>query len=348
MAVRATRLGVVGYGVGGRHFHTPFIEAATGIELVGVVTRSPERRSLAEQDWPGVPVHDSLTSLLDAGVDAVTITTPPDTRRELVLEAVAAGVHVVADKPFAPTAAIGRDMTVAASKAGVLLSVYHNRRWDADIRTLKAVLEGGRVGELSRVYSQFDQDDPSSIPGGEAGGVLRDLGTHVIDQMIWLLGPVTSVTGHLDWVDLPDGRTDSGFSVDLLHTSGVASHVEASKSAHASARELRVYGTRGSYRSHGTDVQAQAVFAGQHPAADPSGWGYEEPHFWGTLSTAAGEVRIASAQGRWHDFYSQFAAAARGEAEQPVPASEALHTVEVIDAARKSALDGRSVEMSPT
>ena len=98
------KLGVVGYGVGGRYFHTPFVEAAEGVELAGVVTRSPVRRAEVEQDWPGVPSSTSLGDLLASGVDAVTITTPPETRRELVLEALAAGVHVIADKPFAPTA----------------------------------------------------------------------------------------------------------------------------------------------------------------------------------------------------------------------------------------------------
>src|SRR5688500_9265192 len=99
-SARAMRLGVVGYGVGGRYFHTPFIDAAEGIALVGVVTRSPERKALVERDWPQTPTFDSLGDLLAIGVDAVTITTPPTTRRELVLEAIAGGVHVVADKPF--------------------------------------------------------------------------------------------------------------------------------------------------------------------------------------------------------------------------------------------------------
>src|SRR6478752_6597823 len=125
------RIGVVGYGSGGRNFHTPFIEAAAGVELVGVVARSAERKAAIGRDWPGVPIYGSLTDLLAAGVDAVTITTPPATRRELVLEAVAAGVHVIADKPFAPTAADARELEHAAAEAGVLLSVYHNRRWDA-------------------------------------------------------------------------------------------------------------------------------------------------------------------------------------------------------------------------
>jgi predicted dehydrogenase len=113
---------------------------ADGLELGGVVTRDPRRRAELGRDYPGVPVYDSQHALLDAGVDIVTITTPPRTRRELVLEAIAAGVRVVADKPFAPDAPAARELAEAAQSAGVVLTVFHNRRWDADIRTLRATL----------------------------------------------------------------------------------------------------------------------------------------------------------------------------------------------------------------
>ncbi len=138
------RLGLVGYGVGGRYFHAPFVQAADGLGLGGVVTRDPRRRAELGQDYPGVPVYDSQRALLDAGVDIVTITTPPQTRRELVLEAVAAGVHVVADKPFAPNAPAARELAGAAQSAGVVLTVFHNRRWDAD-RARRAA-HGATVG----------------------------------------------------------------------------------------------------------------------------------------------------------------------------------------------------------
>ena len=113
-----------------------------------------------------MPTYDSLGDLLAAGVDAVSISTPPTTRRELVLEAIAAGVHVIADKPFAPTADAAREMERAAAEAGVMLSVFHNRRWDADLRTLASVVEGGRLGTLWRVFSRFDRTiRPPSRPG---------------------------------------------------------------------------------------------------------------------------------------------------------------------------------------
>jgi predicted dehydrogenase len=341
------RVGVVGYGSGGQNFHTPFIDAADDVELVGVVTRSPRRQAAVSRDWPGVPTFDSLTDLLAAGVDAVTISTPPATRRELVQEAVAAGVHVIADKPFAPTASAALELEKAAAAAGVMLSVYHNRRWDADILTLRSVVATGRLGELWRVHSRFDLDDPATLEAGPYGGLLRDIGSHVVDQMLWLLGPVTAVTARLDWVDLPEGRTDAGFFISLRHASGVQSYVESTKINRVAVRELRAYGSDGSYRFQGTDVQAQSIFSGRRPAAERETWGFEPEDHWGVLATAAGEERVPSEQGRYHDLYTQFAAAARGDAPQPVPAAEGIRTLAVLDAARDSDRRGCTVELAP-
>ncbi|MCW2761223.1 MAG: dehydrogenase [Marmoricola sp.] len=339
------KLGVVGYGAGGRYFHTPFIQAAEGVELAGVVTRSSVRRAEAAQDWPGVPVFDSLSALVASGVDAVTITTPPDTRRQLVLEALSAGVHVIADKPFAPTAEVGHELAAAAESCGKLLSVFHNRRWDADIRTLAAVIDSGRLGDLWRVHSRFDLDDPATLEAGPGGGLLRDLGSHVVDQMVWLLGDVRSVNAHLDWLDLPEGRTDAGFTMEMEHASGVRSQVESTKANHIEVRELRAYGSEGSYRSLGTDVQAQAIFAGKRPVDDLDAWGYEAPDRWGVLATRSGDEPVPSEQGRYHDLYTAFGAAIRGEGEQPVPAVDAIRTLTVLDAARVSAERGSSVDL---
>ncbi len=178
------RIGVVGYGTGGRHFHVPFIQAAEGVELAGVVARAPTTVAAVKRDLPDVAIYPSLGAMLAAGVDAVTITTPPQTRRELVLEALAAGVHVVADKPFAPSAAAGRELDRAARAKGVVLGVYHNRRWDADARTLRRVLDEGRLGRIWRLHSRMEQDDPATLEAGPTGGLLRDLGSHVVDQAL--------------------------------------------------------------------------------------------------------------------------------------------------------------------
>ena len=339
------RLGLVGYGAGGRYFHAPFVAAAEDVELVGVVTRSPQRRAELATDYPGVPAYDAMSALIAAGVDVVTITTPPRTRRELVLEAVAAGVHVIADKPFAPTADDGRELVAAAAKASVVLNVFHNRRWDADIRTLAALLARGDLGELWRVESRFDADDAATLEAGPESGLLRDIGSHLVDQALWLLGPARSVYAELEWVDLPEGRTDCGFTVSITHTSGVHCRVSSTKINHIDERELRAYGSAGGYVARGTDVQAQAIFAGLRPVDLGPKWGYDAEDRWGTLHTAAGAVRVPSEQGAYQSYYTQFAAALRGDAEFPVPADEAVHTLEVLDAARTSALERQVVSL---
>lgn len=338
------RIGLVGYGTGGRHFHAPFIAAARGVELAGVVARAPGTVARVRADLPDTPVHRSLTAMIEAGgIDAVTITTPPETRRELVLEAVEAGLHVVADKPFAPGAEAGRELDLAAQQKGVVLGVFHNRRFDADVLTLRKVLESGRLGRLWRIHSRMDLDDPHTLEAGPTGGLLRDLGSHLVDQMLWLLGPVTSVTAFWDTVERPEGATDAGFVLSLVHASGVRSHLSASKLNRLAAREFRAYGENGSYVSSGTDVQAQAIFAGKRPADDPGNWGYEAPELWGTLRLAGSSERIPSEQGRYHDYYEAFARAVATGGPPPVTAEEAIATLAVLDAARISASEGRTV-----
>jgi predicted dehydrogenase len=341
------RLGLVGYGVGGRYFHAPFVAAAEGVELAGVVTRSLARRDELAADLPGVPAYDSLTEMLAAGVDAVTITTPPHTRRALVLEAIAAGVPTIADKPFAPDAEGGRELVAAAAEAGVPLNVFHNRRWDADIQTLAGVLESAELGELWGVESRMDQANAATLEIGPDAGPLRDLGSHLVDQMLWLLGPARTVYGELDHVEPAGGRTDCRFALSLTHADGVHSRVSASKINYLEDRELRAYGSAGSYVAHGTDVQAQAVFAGRRPVDEGDNWGYDAPEHWGTLHTAAGSRQVPSERGAYQDYYTRFAAALRGDGDFPVPAEQAVHTLAVLDAARLSAAENRVVELPP-
>jgi len=343
------RVGLVGYGTGGRHFHAPFIAAAEGVELAGVVARAPATVAKVEADLPGIPIHPSLAAMIAAGgIDAVTVTTPPQTRRALVLEAIAAGLHVIADKPFAPTAADARELDAVAKAKGVVLGVFHNRRFDADVQTLRKVIADGRLGRIWRVHSRMDLDDPATLEAGPTGGLLRDLGSHIVDQILWLLGPAVSVDAQLDMVDLPEGRTDAGFTIAIRHESGAHSHLSASKLNRLNAKEYRAYGDAGSYVSSGTDVQARAIFAGQRPVDDLAGWGYEREEDWGTLRTAAGEERVPSEQGRYHDYYEGFARAVRNGTAPPATAAEGTYTLAVLDAARKSAAEGRSIAVEAT
>lgn len=331
------RIGLVGFGGGGMRFHAPFMEAAQGVTLAGVVTRDPARQAQVQQRHPGVPVFDSLPALAASGlVAAVTITTPPQTRRELVLQALDLGLHVIADKPFAPDAATARELQAAARKAGRQLAVYHNRRWDSDIRSLKALLDRGELGATRRFHSRFDLDEAGTLEPGPSGGLLRDLGSHLVDQALWLFGPVAQVFARLDWQETPEGRVDAGFALTLTHESGVDSHLSASKLNHLQERELRVYTANGSYLSRSTDVQASAVSAGLLPKVQGAAWGYEPEAAWGVRSTAQGHQRVAAEQGHYAHYYEAFARAIREGGPLPVSAADAVAVLEVLDAARDS------------
>lgn len=341
------RIGVVGYGTGGRHFHVPFIAAAKGCTLAGIVARAGKTVAAVREDWPDMPIFASLTDMIAAGVcDAVTVTTPPQTRRALVLEAIAAGLHVIADKPFAPDYQSAMDLGRAADEAGVSLGVYQNRRFDADMQTLRKLVLDGRLGTVWRVHSRMDQNSAETVEAGPTGGLLRDLGSHVVDQMIYLLGTVAAVDAQMDMVKMAEGSTDVSFTITLHHENRAHCHLSASKVNYLDAREFRAYGDKGSYQSLTTDVQAQDIFAGKRPADNPQAWGYEPEENWGLLRTARGEEIIPSEQGRYHDYYEAFAKAVETGTAPPVTAQQAACTLAVLDAARRSAQQGRTVTIT--
>lgn len=344
------RIGLVGYGRGGRFFHAPYLQAAEGVALAGIVTRDVERRRQAETDHPGVPIYGSLAQMVQgeragAGIDAVTITTPPATRRELVLEALRLGVDVDADKPFAPTAADALALGAAANAAGRILSVFHNRRWDPDVRTVREVLDRGSVGRPVQYFSRFDLDEPEGLEGGPGGGVLRDLGTHLVDQAMWLFGPVASVYCRLERADTAQGSTDAAFLLTLVHAGGVVSQLSASKTHHLVRREMVLLGSQGSFVVGGPDVQTAAVLRGERPVGRRAEWGIAGPADWGTLSTGVGRVRVPSAQGDYCAYYEAFAAAIRTRGVPPVGAAEGAAVLAVLDAARSSAASGDVVHL---
>jgi predicted dehydrogenase len=330
------RHGLIGYGLGGRLFHAPFIEAANGIELAGVVTRSPQRRAQLQADFLDVPCFETAADLLASGVESVTITTPPETRRELVLQALDAGVHVVADKPFAPDADSAVELVEAGRAANVILSVFHNRRYDADARTLHRLFETGSLGNVWRLHSRFDLNLPETLDGGPAGGLLRDTGAHLVDQALWLLGDVSAVSATLNWIERDRERIDGGFVITLRHTSGAVSYLSSSKVNRVTSKTLLVYGQLGSYEAAGTDVQFAALLAGKRPADDRLSWGFEDESNWGVLHTAEGTRTIPSEQGAYFRFYERFAAAVRGTATPPTPGADAIRTLQILDAARLS------------
>ncbi|MGO3363775.1 MAG: Gfo/Idh/MocA family oxidoreductase, partial [Corynebacterium sp.] len=267
------------------------------------------------------------------------------TRRDLVLRALEAGVSVVADKPFAPDAVTGEELVRAADERGLVLNVFHNRRFDTDIVTARGVVDGGALGTVRGLDLRLDLDEPESVESGPQGGLLRDLGSHVVDQALTLMGPAVSVYARLDSQDRAEGETNVRFLIVLGHRSGAVSRISASKVDHLVSKEVRIFGDDGSYVSDFTDVQAEAVKRGKRPAGRRADWGYEDASRWGVLRTDSGEVSVPSAQGDYTCFYDGFAGAVAHGGAGPVPGTEGVEVLRVLDAVAVSAREGRTVAM---
>jgi predicted dehydrogenase len=340
------RIGLVGYGMGGRYFHAPLIAGAAGCELAGVVTRSTERRAELARDSPGVTAYDSLADLAAAGVDAVVVSTPLHAHLPLVREAVGLGLPVVCDKPFAADAAAARATVELAARAGVLLSVYQNRRWDADLLTVGKVLGSGDLGDIITFESHLEQSPPTAGLPTTGGGVLLDLGTHAVDQAMVLFGPVSAVYGELHVLPELDGFDDR-FFVALHHRNGVTSHLWGSWGLQGEpTSRFRVIGSAGTYAVNSDDGQTDRLLAGRTPATEGDAWGSVPEASWGRIYRDGVGEPVPTEPGSWSSFYAGFASAVRGQAPVPVEPWDAVRALEVLDAARTSATQGRVVELN--
>ncbi len=339
------RIGLVGYGHGGRFFHAPLISSLPTATFVGVVTRSAERRQLLATDHPGVPAFDTVGQLVDAGVDVLVVSTPLQGRQALLLEAIGHGVAVVSDKPFGADAQQAAALIAAAEQQKVRLSVYQNRRWDSDFLTVRKLLEAGALGQVTRFESRIERYSPHSVGKGSGGGFLRDLGSHLVDQAMQLFGPVARVYAELHYAN-PGQEFDDGFFVSLTHANGVISHLGGSCLQNSPAPRFRVNGTAGCYTVDGLDGQEAAALAGLSPRSEGERWGAEEHRRWGWFEQGEERERIPSERGCWNQFYLQLQAALQSGGPLPVDPRDALATTRVLDAARLSSQRQQVVQLN--
>jgi predicted dehydrogenase len=340
--VAPLRIGLAGYGFGGRVFHAPLIAAAPECEFLGVITTSPQRREGFHQRFPGRAVFDSLENLAGGGAEAVTICTPAGNHAELTQRALRMGLAVVCDKPFALDAASARETVLLARDLGRPLTVFQNRRWDSDFRTVHRALSDGLLGEPVRFESRFERFAPDPGPSPSGGGALRDFGSHLADQALTLFGPARSVYAEMH--TNARGLDDDVF-VAITHERGVRSHLWGSWRQNAPGPRFRVTGTSASYIVVADmDGQEPRLVAGESPASGGE-WGREPPERWGRLVRAGESEPIASERGAWDLFYPAFAGAVRGRGPLPVDPWDAVATAEVLDAARQSAATGRVVDL---
>jgi predicted dehydrogenase len=336
--VTPVRIGLLGYGFGGRYFHAPLLASTADCDFVGVVTSSEARRAQIAQELPGRATFAGLEELAEAGAEAVAISTPADTHMPLAQQALRLGLAVVCDKPFALDAASARRTVELSEELGLPLSVYQNRRWDSDFLTARSLLDAGSLGDIVRFESRFERYQPEPGPPVAGGGTLLDFGSHLLDQALVLFGPVASVYAELRSAK-PDSLDDDVF-VALTHRSGVRSHLYGSWVQGAPGQRFRLSGTAGSYVVEGVDAQEDLLLAGRTPAGEGEAWGTEPASRRSEIRRGAEIEPVPLHRGRWDEFYSGFARAVRGNGPVPVDPRDAIATAEALDAARRSADTG--------
>jgi predicted dehydrogenase len=331
------RVAVLGYGLAGRFFHAPFIHATPGLELAAVVTGDDERRAQALGDYRKVAVFDKSEEVWTRAeeLDLVVVATPNRVHVPLALAALEVGLPVVVDKPLATTADEGRKLVETARQRRLMLTVFQNRRWDGDFLTVKRLLADDALGRVHRFESRFERWRPELAGtwyerADEAGGLLFDLGSHLVDQALQLFGPVENIYAEVD-LRRPGAEVDDDVFLALEHSSGVRSHLWMSALAGQLGPRFRVLGDRAAFVKHGLDAQEEALRAGRKP--NEPGWGEEPPESWGRLGVEGDLREVQTEPGNYRAFYEGVAASLSG-APPPVDPADAVMVLELLEGAR--------------
>ncbi|HXO66361.1 MAG TPA: Gfo/Idh/MocA family oxidoreductase [Candidatus Dormibacteraeota bacterium] len=347
------RVALIGYGMAGSVFHAPLIGSTPGLKLASIVTGNRERQADAIKQHPGVRILDDVGALWNSAADhdLAVVATPNRTHVPLGLAALEAGLPVVVDKPIATTAAGGRQLANEAHRRGLLLTVFHNRRWDGDLLTLRGLIDDGTLGPVMRFESRYERWRPTPRAGSwresgapeDAGGLLFDLGSHLIDQALLLFGRPKTIYAELDRRRAGVRADDDGF-IALDQPGEVRSHLWTSAVAAQPGPRFRVLGRRSAYVKFGMDVQEEALRQGGRPT-DPD-WGRELPESWGSVGAGDDIHPIETVPGNYTLFYQGVVSALRDGVPPPVDPLAAVAVIEVIEAARQSATSGSVVRFS--
>ncbi|WP_058909893.1 oxidoreductase [Entomohabitans teleogrylli] len=332
------RVGLLGYGYASKTFHAPLINATPQMELAAISSSNADKVAV---DWPQVRVQADPQDLInDPTLDLIVIPTPNDTHFPLAKAALEAGKHVVVDKPFTVTLAEARELEALAQQRQLILSVFHNRRWDSDFLTLRGLVEQDTLGEVVYLESHFDRWRPEirqrwREQGGAGSGIWYDLAPHLIDQALVLFGMPTAITA--DLAQLRPGAQATDYFHAILSWPERRVVLHGTVLAAAESPRYVVHGRKGSYVKYGLDPQEECLKQGQRPGE--AAWGEDTRH--GVLTLAGGEglreQPQATQPGNYPAYYAAIGAAVRGTGENPVPASQAINVMRLIELGIESA-----------
>jgi predicted dehydrogenase len=343
------RVGLVGFGMAGRVFHAPLISSVDGLELAAVVERS---KDTAAQRYPGIKTCRSVEELLaDASIKLVVVATPNSTHFPIAMEALEAAKSVVVDKPVSLSSAEIKQLAELAGGIGLQLFPFHNRRFDSDFQTIRKLIGDHSLGRMVHFESFFDRWRPGLSTRAwkeeiDEGGILFDLGTHVVDEALMLFGLPSSIGAEIVRERDSDGANDS-FTIRMHYLTGFSATLGANCLSSLARPRVHLRGTRGNYWKSGLDSQEEAL--NKITKITDADWGKEPAEKWGTLSIDLdGKIettRFPSAVGDYRHFYEGVRDVLTGKSNAaPSTPAEAWRVARVLEWARESSDRHRDIE----
>ena len=333
------RVGIIGFGYSAKTFHIPLIEAIDSLVFTAISSSQP---AAVREKHPNVAIYESPERLVVSGeLDLVVITAPNAVHFSLAKLCLENDIHVVLEKPMTTTSLEAQTLVALAKERSLVLSVFHNRRWDGDFLTVKRLIEAKRLGEVRYFESHFDRFRPNvqqrwREQPGPASGIWFDLGPHLVDQAMGLFGLPLAVTARC--LPMRDGAKTTDYFHVQLHYENLEVVLHASSFSAAPNCRFRVEGTEGSYLKYGLDVQEGQLKHGVSP--NDAVYGVESEKEFGCLYLESSSELIASEQGCYQSYYEELAQAINLKGANPVDPAEAATVIQILELAESSSVLG--------
>ena len=346
-------VGLIGYGMGGKLFHAPILTSIQGLQLVKIRETKVHNIADANQKYPEAEiVADSKAIFEDKAIDLVVITSPNHTHFPIAKEALNAGKHVVVDKPFTVNSQEADELIALAQKQEKMISVYQNRRFDSEFKTVQKILDSKILGNLVEYEVHFDRfrnyikPDTWKEEEKPGTGLLYDLGSHLIDQALFYFGMPDSLYADLR-IQRKGGKIIDNFELILNYQ-----HLKVTLKAGMLVKEIgprvTLLGDKGTYQSYGMDVQEGDLQAGIFPN-EKEDWGVASENLWGTLNTEIEGLefrgKIPTEKGDYREYYQNIYNVLTGKEALKVTAEQARNTILIIEAALKSNEEKRVITL---
>lgn len=341
--MRVINAALIGFGLAGSVFHAPIINSIEGINLKTIFTTNSEKKALIKDLYSNTAVTSDLKEIFhDEDIQLVVVAAPNTCHYNLAEEAILAGKNVVVDKPFTLSSRDADKLIQLAQENKVVLSVYQNRRWDGDFKTVKKVVESGMLGTLVEFESHIDKFRNYSknnwreedAPGS---GLLYDLGPHMIDQTLTLFGLPSAVTADLR-IQRECAKTIDNFEL-ILHYEKLKVTLKVGMLVKIPQPRYVLQGELGSFVKYGMDVQEEDLTNGLTPF-NKKNWGQEPEEQYGRISAIVNGMDIngtvTSEPGDYREYYKNLHQAITGESDLIVTPQQAANTIKIIECAIKS------------